>query len=228
MPQLISATWTLGPVGLQLHWGFRIIQAGTTPTLWNMVSRHLWELPALLRSLMVGHWSVKARPGPARPRPAGAWACSVGRKGKKWCGARQSQEPTSGTRRAQGTSEQLLLLCTERSWQRRGGLLGSDHKNGSLRMRGRKRGDHMGIRFPTCSLEGHVCRSQAVLDPGPWRGGFLGAFFRKPLSGRGGKRQTRVPAGKGSSLLRGVRWELPLVGRAKCLAVDWLSDEHVT
>lgn len=26
----------------------------------------------------------------------------------------------------------------------------------------------------------------------------------------------------------GVRWELPLVGRAKFLAVDWLYDEHMT
>lgn len=157
MSQLISAAWTLAHIGLhsaslgfQCGWGSNNSSQHYSNSAERGLSPPLGT-PSISEVTHLGHWPVKGRCGPARHRPAVARARSAGGKGKNWCG------PDSPENQFQGRGEHSRHLrsspCTElSSWPGRDGILGSDHKNGSLRMRGRKWGDHTGIQFPTCSL----------------------------------------------------------------------------
>lgn len=93
--------------------------------------------PSISEVTHLGHWPVKGRHAPARHRPAEARACSAGGKGKNWCGLDSPENQFQGP--GEHSRHRSSSRCSElSSWPGRDGILGSDHKNGSLRMTGRK------------------------------------------------------------------------------------------
>lgn len=67
----------------------------------------------------------------------------------------------------------------------------------------------------------HQQLARHVWGPGPWRWSFLEASSFRGTSGAGGNTDA-------SHAQQMLGWELPLVGRAKTPAVDWLLGGHVT